>query len=112
MINSENAIGFGFKGPAVFSRTTDGGLTWEPARIIYDPGATGQTIGNQIVVLPDGTLVNVFNEIVFFKNVRGEARFAFNLALIRSTDRGPRGPTGNRSMRRRCCRFPCSGPPA
>ena len=52
-----------FFGPAWFSRTTDGGATWEPARIIFDPGADSQTIGNQIVVLPSGDLINMFTLI-------------------------------------------------
>lgn len=88
IINPENVIGLGFQGPAYFSRTTDGGQSWEPARAIYNPGANSQTLGNQLVVLPDGTLVDFFNEILGAKNVQGEARFAFNLSLIRSTDRG------------------------
>lgn len=45
------------RGPVWFARTTDGGATWEPGRPIYDPGPGRQTIGNQVVVLPDGTLV-------------------------------------------------------
>ncbi|WP_157271345.1 sialidase family protein [Azohydromonas aeria] len=95
VINPENAIGLGFKGPATFTRTTDAGATWEPARKIYDPGANSQTIGNQIVVLPDGTLLNVFNEILNFKNSNGGAQFDSNLALVRSFDKGAtwtRGP--------------------
>jgi hypothetical protein len=48
------------KGPAWFARTVDGGASWEPARAIYDPGPGQQTIGNQIVVLPDGTLLDGF----------------------------------------------------
>jgi hypothetical protein len=89
VLNPENVIGLGFKGPAMFSRTTDGGQTWEPARIIYNPGGNNQTIGSQIVVLPDadGTLVNVFNEILNFKNPGGQT-FVFNVSLIRSTDKG------------------------
>jgi photosystem II stability/assembly factor-like uncharacterized protein len=47
--------------PVWFSRTTDGGRTWEPARIIYDP-TPGFTISNQVAVLPDGTLLNMFFE--------------------------------------------------
>ena len=39
VINPEHVFGFGFKGPAMLARTTDGGQTWEPARKIYDPGA-------------------------------------------------------------------------
>src|SRR6266568_2444557 len=53
-----------FRGPAVFSMTTDGGKTWSPSRIIFDPGQKNQTIDNQIVVVPTGaakgTLVDGF----------------------------------------------------
>lgn len=45
-------------GPTWFSRLFNG--AWEPSRIIYDPGPNAQTIANQIAVLPDGTLVNLF----------------------------------------------------
>lgn len=87
--------GLGFKGAAMFSRTTDGGQTWEPARILYNPGGVNQTIANQIVVLPNGVLVNVFNEILNFRNDDGGSHFDFNLSLKRSTDKGvtwtPRG---------------------
>jgi hypothetical protein len=54
LIHPEHVLGF--KGPAMFSRTTNGGASWEPARIIYNPGGNNQTLGNQLVVLPDGTL--------------------------------------------------------
>jgi hypothetical protein len=47
-------------GPAWLARTLDGGATWEPSRPIYDPGPGQQTIGNQVVVLPDGTLIDGF----------------------------------------------------
>jgi hypothetical protein len=47
--------------PVWFARTTNGGRSWEPAKIIYDP-TPGFTIANQIVVLPDGTLVDMFFE--------------------------------------------------
>lgn len=87
IINPEHVIGFGFQGPVMLSRTTNAGATWEPARQIFNPGANAQTIGNQIVVLPDGTLVDFFDEIFQFKNPGGD-KFAFNVALIRSTDKG------------------------
>lgn len=80
----EHALGF--RGPTWFSRTTNAGATWEAPRLIFDPGQEDQTIGNQIVVLPDGTLVDLFNLIFNFKNahkVRG-----FNVAILRSTDKG------------------------
>ena len=69
-----------FKGPTWLARTTDGGSSWEPAKLIYDPGANAQTINNLIEVLPDGTLVNFFTHI--FAN--GDLR----IDLLRSTDKG------------------------
>jgi len=87
VINPELVPGnLAFKGAAMFSRTTDGGQTWEPARVIYDPGAIAQTLGNQIVVLPNGTLVDFFNEILGARNDEGPG--PFNLSLVRSTDKG------------------------
>ena len=59
---AENVVGLGFKGPIWFARTTNRGLSWEPARQIYSPQANNQTIGNQIVVRPDGTVYDFFNE--------------------------------------------------
>jgi hypothetical protein len=94
-INPENLFGLGFKGPVTFARTTDGGASWERARIIYDPGGNNQTIGNQIVVHPDGTVLDFFNEILNFRNDDGGTQFDFNLSIIRSFDKGatwlPRG---------------------
>lgn len=80
----EHAIGY--RGPTWLSRTTDGGATWEPARMIYDPGEVNQTIGNQIVQTRSGALVDGFDLIYNFANthkVRGE-----NVAVLRSNDRG------------------------
>jgi hypothetical protein len=51
---------FSFRSDIMFSRTTNGGASWEPARAIFEPKANLFTIGNQIAVLPDGTLVNAF----------------------------------------------------
>jgi BNR/Asp-box repeat len=80
-----------FRGPAWFSRTTNGGASWEEARLIFDPGTINQTIGNQIVVLPDnaqfdGELVDVFDLIQGATN-RPPGR-GFSIAVIRSTDHG------------------------
>src|SRR5262249_46168253 len=82
-------FGFGYTGPTFFSRTTDSGTTWETARAIYNPGANNQTIGNQILVLPDGTVIDFFDEILSFKtnNSKG-VHSTFNLSLIRSFDKG------------------------
>lgn len=86
-----------FRGPAWFSRTTDGGKMWESARLIFDPGQESQTIGNQIVVLPNGDLVDIFDLIKITRGAIATSAF-FNVALIRSTDRGitwgPRARSG------------------
>jgi hypothetical protein len=47
-----------FTGPTLFTRSTDGGLTWEPARVITKPKKFQQTLGNQIVVQPTGVVLN------------------------------------------------------
>lgn len=74
-----------FFGPVWFSRTTNAGASWEPARIIFDPGPDAQTIGSAIVVLPNGDLVNMFTLI---PQAASSASPPFFLAVIRSSDRG------------------------
>jgi hypothetical protein len=83
-IATERAIGY--RGPTWFARSTDDGATWEPARMIYDPGTVNQTIGNQIVVAPDGTLVDGFDLIYNATNRHGVR--GYNIAVSRSTDAG------------------------
>jgi hypothetical protein len=78
-------------GPAYFARTTNGGVSWEPARPIHDPGNGQQTIGNLIRVLPDGTLVNLFTHIKGGSGEEEEEKEApddATLEVLRSTDRG------------------------
>jgi hypothetical protein len=67
-----------------FAATADGGSTWQAAKSIYHPGATSQTIGNQIAVLPDGTLLDVFTELDTAANNTVTAQ----LRVIRSGDHG------------------------
>ena len=88
-IAGENATAY--RGPTLFTRTTNGGDSWEEPRIIFDPGTLQQTIGNQIVVLPDNEefegdeLVNGFNLI---QNTRKGATRGFNVSVIRSENNG------------------------
>ena len=74
-----------FKGPTWFARSTNGGLSWEPAREIYDPGQNDQTIGNQIVVQPNGTLVDILTE---FNNENTDKLRGATVRVLRSTDKG------------------------
>jgi hypothetical protein len=66
----------------VFTRTVDGGQTWEPSRVIHLAPTGGFDWGQQIIVLPDGTLVCAFTD--------AEAgNFAqVGLTLLRSSDQG------------------------
>jgi hypothetical protein len=75
---------FAFRGDIMFARTTNGGTSWEPARAIFHPKALEFTIGNQIVVLPDGTLVDIFTN---FKGSGVNAPGIF-VEVMRSTDKG------------------------
>lgn len=74
------------RGPVMFSRTSDGGKRWERARIIFDPAENAQTVGNQIVVLPNGDLVDIFSLINVYENASGVR--GVNVTVIRSTDKG------------------------
>ena len=74
-----------FSGPTWFARSTDQGQTWEPAKEIWDPGQRDQTIGNQIVVQPIGTLVDIFTE---FNNENAKKRRGGFVRVLRSTDQG------------------------
>lgn len=85
----ENAVAG--RGPTWFSRTTNGGASWEPARRIFEPGTQNQTIGNQILVLPgneefNGELVDFFDLIQGATN-RPPGR-GFSIGLVRSEDHG------------------------
>jgi hypothetical protein len=76
-----------FRGDIMFSRTTNAGASWEPARDVLAQNKNEFTIGNQVVVLPDGTLVDVFNLLrgSGFQPLLGGQTFQ---AVIRSTDKG------------------------
>ena len=71
-----------FEGPTFFSRTTNGGLTWETPRPIVTNSPDEQTIANQIVIGPTGTLYDFY---VYFPNV---PPFTPELRMVRSNDKG------------------------
>lgn len=72
-------------GAAYFSRTTDGGATWSTARPIYQTPQGMETSANQIVELPNGDLLNIFNQLSL-----GQTPYPRHDAIleIRSTDHG------------------------
>jgi hypothetical protein len=73
-----------FRGPIWFSRTKNDGASWITKQL-FDPGQNDQTIGNQIVVMPDGDLVDGFTLI---SNDNKGGRKGFRIAVIRSTNEG------------------------
>jgi hypothetical protein len=73
------------RGPTLFTRTTNGGVSWEKARVIYNPGVFAQTLGNQIAVRPQGELINIFTLI---RNVRRPGAPRFYVTVVRSEDNG------------------------
>jgi hypothetical protein len=77
---------YAFRGDPMFSKTTDGGLTWSAPRIIAHPQNKNLfTIGNQIAVEPDGTLIDVYH---FGKGSGFDAPNASFTGVQRSTDGG------------------------
>jgi hypothetical protein len=77
-----------FRGPAWFSKTSDGGRTWSTARPIFDPGQNSVTIGNTIVVDPrTGKLYDFFEQL----STTGSPKFTprgFSVSFISSSDGG------------------------
>jgi hypothetical protein len=74
---------FAFRGTPWFSKTTDGGRTWSAAVPISSQNIA--SIGNQVVVEPDGTLVDVFH---YGKGSGFDQPNASLIGVMRSTDGG------------------------
>jgi hypothetical protein len=75
-----------FTATTAFSRTTDGGRTWEPPSIIYRPGPNAVATNHQLFARPDGTLINVFTvfRVASFQTLE----FHSTLTVLRSPNRG------------------------
>jgi hypothetical protein len=72
-----------FRGPIWFAKT-ENDSDWT-SRQIFDPGQNDQTIGNQIVVMPDGDLVDAFTQ---FSNDNKGGRQGGLIRVMRSEDAG------------------------
>jgi hypothetical protein len=79
-----------FRGPAMFSSTSNSGASWSQGRVIFDPGQNNQTIGNQIVVPKAGPaagqLIDGF-DLITNKQPRHPTS-TFSVAIIRSANGG------------------------
>jgi hypothetical protein len=69
--------------PLYLATTSDDGVTWSEPRLIHDPGKNKGTIGAQLVVLPDGTLVVGFQRLDALSPLVDSS-----FAVIRSSDGG------------------------
>ena len=69
-----------------FSRTTNGGQSWEPARVAFNPGTHAGTIGNIVVVLPNATH-DLLDGMILFADHKSQLRGA-QIAVVRSSDHG------------------------
>jgi hypothetical protein len=80
-----------FTGPSYFSKTTDGGVTWSPSKIIVPMRERQQSIANVIVVAPNGDLYDFFTLITGTGPNSGPNSTAPHgdaIAFIKSTDAG------------------------
>ena len=87
IVQPENAVGLGFKGPIYFTRTTDGGDTFEPARKIYETGPTSrpsETRSSWSRRAGAPRLFNFFADITNASNRRGGIG-PVKLSYVRST---------------------------
>jgi hypothetical protein len=75
-------------GPTWFSRSTDGGHSWEPARKLFDDIGKYADFAHQILVLPDGTLVNIFHREFWRNDAGGVGHYDREIAILRSPDKG------------------------
>jgi hypothetical protein len=78
----------GESGVAMFSRTTDGGATWSPQRVVHTPLPGTLPDPTLIEVLPDGTLLYVFMLVNGSPVVGSPVLVPFYVMAMRSEDLG------------------------
>jgi hypothetical protein len=74
------------RGEVYFAMTRDGGRSWSTARPIYRTPLGQQTSANQIVVLPNGDLLNVFTQLALGAGSTHPRHD--RIVLVRSSDGG------------------------
>jgi hypothetical protein len=76
---------FSYRGQPMFSRTVDGGLHWSKPKAMTNANLYAQ--GNQIAVLPDGTLIDVMAILFKGAGVQPNPNGVY-MAVMRSQDGG------------------------
>jgi hypothetical protein len=82
----DNPHAAAYNGNAYFSKTTDGGKTWSPAKVIFPTAQNNQTIGNVIVVDPMTGALYDFTAWIVHPNSRANTQYF--AAFVKSTDGG------------------------
>jgi hypothetical protein len=77
-----------FRSDAIFTRTTNGGATWEPARAIFAPKANEFGIGHQIAVVRDGSHEGRLVDVFMLFHGSGANKKGQELAVLISDDHG------------------------
>jgi hypothetical protein len=77
-----------FRSDAIFVRTTNGGVSWEPARPIFAPRANQFGIGHQIAVVLGGPHAGRLVDVFMLFHGSGANKKGQELAVLISDDRG------------------------
>jgi hypothetical protein len=77
-----------FRGDAIFTRTTNGGQSWEAARAIFMPKANQFGIGHQIAVVRGGPHAGRLVDVFMLFHGSGANKKGQEIAVLVSDDRG------------------------
>jgi hypothetical protein len=87
-IHSISGFPRSFRSDAIFTRTTNGGASWEPARAIFAPKANQFGIGHQIAVVPAGPHAGRLVDSFMLFHGSGANKKGQEVAVLISDDRG------------------------
>jgi hypothetical protein len=87
-IHSISGFPRSFRSDAIFVRTTNGGLSWEPARAIFQPRANEFGIGHQIAVVRGGLHVGRLVDAFMLFHGSGANKKGQEVAVLISDNRG------------------------
>jgi BNR repeat-like domain len=77
-----------FRSDTMFTRTTNGGVSWEPARAIHMPRANQFTIAHQIEVVRSGPHAGRLVDLFVLLQGSGTNKKGQDIAVMTSDDRG------------------------
>jgi hypothetical protein len=87
-IHSISGFPRSFRSDAIFTRTTNGGASWEPARAIFMPRANQFGIGHQIAVVLGGPHRGRLVDVFMLFHGSGANKKGQEVAVMTSDDRG------------------------